>query len=180
MKNFQLIATKIDVLPLVHAITQQPELWNVNTLRTTHPGSVHSESDDIWARFNTLTEPGEVLNDKETVTYPARGRLPQIRPIAFDLMRRVEGVRLGRVIITRLPPGKRIAPHIDEGDSPDYYARYQVALQCLPGCLFTIESETVTFQTGDVWWIDNRRLHEVVNNSADDRIVMIVDIRVEP
>ena len=30
---------------------------------------------------------------------------------------------------------------------------------------------------GEVWWFDNARTHEVVNNSAGDRIHMIVDIR---
>jgi len=31
--------------------------------------------------------------------------------------------------------------------------------------------------SGEVWWFDNTQEHEVMNNSADDRIVMIVDIR---
>ena len=40
-----------------------------------------------------------------------------MRPIVFDLMRRIEAVSLGRVIITRLQPGGRIAPHADtDGD----------------------------------------------------------------
>jgi aspartyl/asparaginyl beta-hydroxylase (cupin superfamily) len=30
---------------------------------------------------------------------------------------------------------------------------------------------------GEVWWFDNTVEHEVVNNSADDRIVLICDIR---
>ncbi|MCH7852629.1 MAG: aspartyl/asparaginyl beta-hydroxylase domain-containing protein [Candidatus Marinimicrobia bacterium] len=95
-------------------------------------------------------------------------------------MRGVQGSRLGRVLITRLAPGKSIAPHADGGAPAEYYERYQVALQSLPGCLFTVGDETVTFNAGDVWHIDNRMTHSVVNNSADDRVVMIVDIRVAP
>jgi hypothetical protein len=30
---------------------------------------------------------------------------------------------------------------------------------------------------GEVWWFDNSKMHEVINNSADDRLTMIVDIR---
>jgi hypothetical protein len=30
---------------------------------------------------------------------------------------------------------------------------------------------------GEAWWFDNAQEHEVINNSADDRIHMIVDIR---
>jgi aspartyl/asparaginyl beta-hydroxylase (cupin superfamily) len=92
-------------------------------------------------------------------------------------MRMVEGVTLGRVIITKLPPGKKITPHVDGGAPATYFSRYQIALQSLPGALFTIGDETVNFESGEVWLIDNKKEHSVVNNSRDDRIVMIVDIR---
>ncbi len=177
MRNFELMAAGIDVAPLRHAITRQPDLWNANTLRTAHPGTAHSEVDDIWLWFNATDTPETVPDDRETIPYPAWPRLPQVRPLIFDLMRRVEGTRLGRVIVTRLAPGKSIAPHADAGAPADYYERYQFALQSLPGCLFTIGDETVSFATGDVWHIDNRETHAVVNNSADDRLAMIVDIR---
>jgi hypothetical protein len=32
-------------------------------------------------------------------------------------------------------------------------------------------------KTGDIWWFDNSQEHEVLNNSADDRLALIVDIR---
>jgi quercetin dioxygenase-like cupin family protein len=47
----------------------------------------------------------------------------------------------------------------------------------LPGALFHSGDETSNFHTGEVWWVNNRVTHSVVNNSADDRIVCIVDIR---
>jgi hypothetical protein len=31
--------------------------------------------------------------------------------------------------------------------------------------------------TGDIWWFNNRIEHEVINNSATERIHMVVDIR---
>jgi hypothetical protein len=30
---------------------------------------------------------------------------------------------------------------------------------------------------GTIWWFDNEKEHEVINNSANDRIHMVVDIR---
>jgi hypothetical protein len=27
-----------------------------------------------------------------------------------------------------------------------------------------------------MWWFDNRAMHSVVNNSADDRIVIVMDV----
>jgi quercetin dioxygenase-like cupin family protein len=95
----------------------------------------------------------------------------------FDLMRTVEGIQLGRVIITKLSPGKEITPHVDQGAPAEWFNRYQIALQSLPGALFHIGDETVNFRTGDVFMIDNRTEHSVQNHSADDRIVCIADIR---
>ena len=180
MRNFQLIAANVDVMPLLHAVTRQSQLWNENRLRTTYPETPHAEASDIWLWFNSTDDAATVADDKDTVPYPARQALPQARPIVFDLMRGVQGSRLGRVLITRLAPGKSISPHADGGAPAEYFSRYQVALQSLPGCLFTIGDEVVTFSPGDVWWIANQRTHSVVNNSTDDRVVLIVDIRVAP
>lgn len=165
-------------MPLLHAVTLQPELWDQNRLRTTYPKTPHADVSDIWLWFNQADDPKAVIDDRETIHYPAWLALPQARPLVFDLMRRVEGTRLGRVLITRLTPGKRITAHTDGGAPAEYYSRYQVVLQNTPGSVFRIEDETVTFRAGDVWWINNRNEHEVTNNGSDDRIVLIVDIRV--
>lgn len=170
-------------MPLLDAVVRQPELWNQNRLRTTHPGTPHTEVDDIWLRFNDLAifeethEASSVIDEHESINYPGMLKLPQARPIVFDLMRRVEGERLGRVLITRLAPGKKIAPHADGGSHAAYYDRYHVILQNLPGSIFRAGNETVSMKTGEVWYFDNAQEHEVINNSADDRITMIVDIR---
>lgn len=183
MKYFQQLAGAVNVAPLLNALQRQPELWNANTLRTKHPGTAHSEVSDIWLRFNDVAEyertgdPTTITDDKECLSYPAWDKLPQVRPIIFDLMRMVEAARLGRVIITKLPAGKEITPHVDGGAPATYFERYQISLQSLPGCLFRIGDETVNFRTGDVYWINNGVEHAVVNNSADDRIAMIVDLR---
>jgi hypothetical protein len=175
MKFFQQIAAGLNVTPLMNALQRQPELWNQFPIRTQHPGTAHSEVSDILVWFNSLD--GEIVDDKEAVAFPAWEKLPQLRPFIFDLMRTVEGMRLGRVIITKLPPGKSITPHVDGGAPATYYSRYQLALQSLPGALFNIGDETVNFRSGDIWHINNREIHSVVNNSSDDRIVCIIDIR---
>ena len=190
MRYFHKLASGLDVRVLVHSIARQPELWNVNRLRTTYPGTPHTEVSDIWLRFQDsaqVEEPqaGEVtvergrmfLDEHESINYPAFACLPAARQIIWDLMRLVEGERLGRVLITRLAPGCKIAPHADGGAHAAYYDRYHVALVVLPGVVFRAGNEQVLMTTGDVWWFDNSQEHEVINNSADDRLTMIVDIR---
>ena len=177
MRHFQKIFEGLDVVPLLAALGRKQHLWNANTLRTQFPGSPHAETDDIWLLFNNVPEDETaVIDDIAVRPYPAWAELPQARHLVFDLMRRVEGMQLGRVMITRLPPGKTIPEHADQGAPATYYQRHQIALQTLPGCVFNIGEEVVQFSMGECWWIDNRQPHSVVNNSADDRIVLIVDV----
>jgi hypothetical protein len=177
MRHFQKIAEGVDFVPLLDALARNPYLWNQNPLRTQHPGTAHAQVDDIWLWFNDVSSVEGVANDKEVVPYEAWHVLPQVRPIIFDLMRRVEGVRLGRVLITRLAPGKQITPHEDGGAPATYFTRYQIALQSLPGCLFHAGDETVNMRSGEVWQFDNTQTHSVINNSADDRLALVVDIK---
>lgn len=183
MRNFQLLADNVNVTPLMQELQRQPELWDQNTLRTKHPGTAHSQVSDIWLWFNRLPKNNDeifqVVNDKEVIPYKGWRLLPSARPIIFALMNQVQAVRLGRVMITRLPPGKEISPHKDGGAPATYFQRYQVALQCLPGNVFNIGNENVGFVSGQVWHINNKEEHSVINNSKDDRIVMIVDLRSE-
>lgn len=177
MQHFLQVGS-IDPVSTLAALAAKPDLWNEHPLRTQHPGTAHGEADDIWLLFNRVpADPAEVAGDTEVHPYRGWYELPSLRLAALELMRRVEGVQLGRVIVTRLRPGARILPHADQGAPASFYNRYQIALQSLPGCDFRIGGEHVTFQSGSVWWIDNRTEHEVINNSADDRIVCIVDIR---
>ena len=184
MKNFQFLAT-FDQVPLMHQVQLHPALWNQNTLRTTHPGTPHTEVDDIWLRFNDLTpykdkplaEYGGILDEHESIWYPAIDALPAARGLILWLMARVGGIRLGRCLITKLAPGEKVAPHIDGGSHAAYYERYHLILQGLPGNVFRCGTEQVDMLTGQIWWFQNGIEHEAVNNSADDRIHLIVDVK---
>ena len=178
MQNFLRIADGLNTSSVLRELVTQPELWDQNTLRTSHPDTAHADVSDIWLWFNAIPDtPDGVINDIQTVEYPAWTRLPSLRRMVLDLIHRVNGVQLGRCIITKLLPGGEITPHVDGGAPAEFYTRYQIALQSLPGALFHSGDETVNFRGGEIWWVNNRVTHSVVNNSADDRIVCIVDIR---
>jgi hypothetical protein len=163
------------VVPLVHQITRHPELWNQNRLRTEHPGSPHSKCDDILLRFQA--EGSQVIDDPECVWHSTWNVLTEAHDLIFNLARMVKAERIGRIIISRLPPGAEITPHEDGGAVASYYTRYQMPLQSAPGCVFECAGEKVQMCGGEVWWFDNKKTHSVVNNSATDRIAMIVDLK---
>src|ERR1051325_9466199 len=147
MKNFQLIGVNAEVLSLCHAIQRQPLLWNAETVRTTFDGSPHCQVDDILIRFQDIEKHRADLtgiDEHECIWQPAAYKLPQVRPLIFDLMRKVEGERIGLVLITRLAPGGVILPHKDGDQHAAYYDRYHILLHNLPGSVFQAGDEVVT------------------------------------
>lgn len=180
MRNFLKIADGIDVSQLLLALFRQPELWNGNTIRTKHPGTAHSQVDDILLRFNEIPPAGQehlIVDEHESVDFPAYKLLPEARALVMKVFAAVAGERLGRVLITRLPPGGRIDPHVDGGSHAAYYDRFHVCLQSDHNCLFRTGDEVVYMAQGELWWFDNSVEHEIVNGGDCDRIHLIIDAR---
>lgn len=181
MSNFLKIAEKVDVIPLLVNLASHQELWNTNRLRKDTPGSPHAEADDVWLRFQDFQpdNPVTVLSDPITIPYAGWIVLTEAKDICLNVMRRVNGIQLGRVLITRLAPGKQIPLHKDEGPVAMMYQRFQLALQSGPGCVIFSGQEQLMMQPGEVWWMNNREPHGVVNNSELERLAMVIDVRLD-
>jgi hypothetical protein len=177
VKHFLKIASGINVMPLLSALQRRPELWNADRVRQSFDKSPHAAVDDILLRFSdsAAKDIGDRLLCTNTESF---SNLPQARPLVYGLMTQVEGSVLGRAMVTRLAPGKCISPHADtRGRYANYFKRYHIVLQCEPGAVFRAEDEQIQMRQGEVWQFNAHAMHEVVNNSAEDRIVLIVDIR---
>lgn len=181
---------EVDVLPLMLAIQRRPELWKEDTYLRDYPQGPFAQIESIMLRFpvkRVLEMEEEVkavaegkhpsIDQHESVDYPAYKLLSEARPIVMGLMSRVGGERLGRVMINKIAPGGRIYPHRDTPAHAEYYDRFHVVLQSAPGVDFRAGDEHVYMGIGEVWWFQNAEEHEVINNSAVDRIHMVIDIR---
>jgi hypothetical protein len=182
MRNFMLLAGGIDVLPLALALQIQPELWNQHNERKEFDGTSHAGTSDIWVRYNDPKNLAygyeKFTQEHDSVWHPAYYKLPQLRPIVFSLMARCEAVRLGGVLITRIPPGGHILPHADKGWHPEYYnVKLYVPIQTNPQCINRVGDEHVVMRTGDCWYFNNLVEHEVINNGNDDRMTLIICLR---
>lgn len=197
MKNFLRLAEGLDITPLRLAIARRSDLWAEDTFLRHYPQGPFEDVETIFLRFpeRVVFDDADVAeqerkialykanqlpgyDQQESIDYPAYALFPQAREIVLALMTRVAGVRLGRVMINKVRAGGRIFPHADCPEHANYWNnRLHVVLQSLPGNDFRCEDEHVHMRAGEVWWFDNRLDHEVVNNSADDRIHLVVDIR---
>lgn len=175
MKHFYKVAENVQVGHIMTALMRHPDLWDFDDSRTTFENSPHTEVSDILVRFGNKDGDSLEAHDLEPVR-----RLPFLKQIALDVLKLVNGSRLGRVVITKLEPGQKILPHADVlGEYSHYYTRYHLVLQGLSGSLFSCGDETVNMRTGELWWFDASVEHAVMNNSQDDRIHMLIDVRVD-
>lgn len=186
MKNFMRLSAGVDINPLLLAVKRRPDLWKEDTYLRDYPQGPFNQIESIMLRFpeKGVYETEKELQDHlskydqhENIDYPAYKLLPEARPLVMNLFNYVAGERLGRVMINKIAPGGVIFPHVDTKSHTDYYSRFHVVLQSQPGVVFRAGDENIYMATGEVWWFDNSKEHEVINNSADDRIHMIVDVR---
>ena len=175
-----------DAEPLRMALQTRPDLWNRHPYRTSFEGTPFGGMDDILLRYSRpemhegVADPMALVNDTCLVQYEAWRLLPQAHAVIFNLMRRYEGIALGRVVVARLPMGGRISPHADDYGSyaaRDDGLRFHAVVQALPGCLFQCGDEVIQTRTGEVWWFNHKQMHSAQNNSADERIHLLIDIQ---
>lgn len=185
MKNFLKLST-FDPMPLRMAIARRPELWKEDTYLRDYPQGPFGEVESIILRFppRSVLETQEAVerhlanvDQHECVDQPVYKLLPEARSIVMPLMAYVQGERLGRVMINKIDPGGRIFPHADTEAHAAYYTRYHACLASSPGYLFRCGDERITMNAGEVFWFNNAIEHEVVNNGADERISVVIDIR---
>jgi hypothetical protein len=187
MKHFAKIATGIDVGPLLQQLDSQPELWDQHPVRT-EAAMAFSGTSDIWVRYNDydnlngrqLGQLGDFNGPHFPVWYPAYYRLPALRPILFYLQSLVGSVHLGGVLITRIPAGHQVKPHVDAGWHAEWHnVKVYLPLRSNPLCVNTCGDEAVTMAVGEAWTFDNLTVHSVVNGGPFERLTLISCMRVE-
>jgi hypothetical protein len=180
LRHFIKLGEGVDTRQVLVALHHNENLWNQNPIRKISAGSPHAEMDDIWVRYK---DPKEVdINNRADMHFPvwldAYYKLPQLRNIIFSVMAQCQAEHLGFVLITRIPPGCKVYPHKDAGWHPEFYnTKVYVALQTNDKCVNRVEEESVVMKTGDVWYWDNLKEHDVINDGDEDRITLIICLR---
>ena len=185
MKYLKQLFTGIDVAPILAELDAHPEVWDVRPLRKVT--YVHGDISDVWVRFNAWEnyDPagGEealkrfVLEPHDAVWYPESDCLPSLKTLIFELMCQLRAERLGTVLITRIPPGKKVHPHIDPGWAARFYEKVAVQLRSAPEQAFCYEDGRYVCEAGTIYSFDNSQTHWVDNDSAVERITAIICIK---
>lgn len=175
------------VAPLVQQLEAAPELWDENVFRTEGQGpygaSPHGRISDIIVRFNdwaNWTGDRAAFNDEhESVWWGPYDKLPYIQPLVFDLMRTFYAERLGMVLLTRIPPHCHVGKHVDTGWHANHYLKFGVQIKAAPGQFFCYENYRLETHVGDLFAFDNSKPHWVENPTDEERITLIVCLRLQ-
>lgn len=183
MKHFAKIASGLNVAPALAQIESQPELWDRDPERMTATGSPHVQSSDMWLRFRPrreLTSRQRFGEPHFAEFWPAWHALPGLHPVVFDIMARVGAVYLGGILATRIPAGCEILPHVDTGWHPTFNStKAYVILKANDRCVNHCLEERVVMKPGEAWLFNNLVTHSVENHGDDERIAIVITMRVE-
>ena len=108
---------------------------------------------------------------------PVLENLPYIRRIIYE---QLPGTPR-KCLVARLPAGGTIHLHVDEGKGMEEYftetLRLHIPVYTNPQAHFFITPRFFTFGEGELWVINNRVEHGVINDHPqDERVHLIVDI----
>lgn len=171
-----------DVNRLIDQLDKSPHVWNTHKLRTETYGTPHTQVSDIWVRYNDWANfDGDaakfVLEPHQSTWYGVIEYIPAVVKLVVDVFNEVEGKELGGVLITKVPPGGEVAPHIDNGWHARYYDKYAVQLKGNQDQVFWFEDSELRPEPGDLYTFNNSKTHAVYNNSTEDRMTLIICIR---
>lgn len=186
MKPFHRIGQFFDINPVLRELKSQPLLWGKSP-RVTFKGSPHHAVQDIILRGpigREMNDLHQLYVELQCEDYPMSSMMPKTMSIAYNLAyllsnddeRDTGGLRLGRVILTKLPAGATIDPHKDEGPVPQFYRRIHLCVAGGDENIFMIDGTVQVMQTSEMFDCDVRRLHTVINLMETDRIHLIVDV----
>jgi hypothetical protein len=165
---------ELDVAPLAAAIAAQgEEAWNEHEHRQ-KDYEVHRQTQSIVLLFAELTHWPVI----EVLRQPGWDRLAAVAvPIMDSIIARwyPPGGRIIRAMVAKLPPGGRIDPHCDRHPSFGCGHRIHAPIATNERVRFTIDGRPHHLQVGQVYEVNNKKTHSVINKGTTDRIHFIFD-----
>ena len=176
MQYFRKVKEGLDLRPFLKEIDSVADAWSLNTGRQDKI-AVQREAEAIPIRGIVKSKiAGRARCDvhESRFTNTSR-RFPRFRDF-LQAFAQEELAELGRAKIVRLMPGRRVYPHIDRGEYYRLRDRYHLILRSAAGSYLKSGDEEVRMREGELWWFDNKQVHEAHNDGEAERIHLIFDM----
>ena len=176
MRYFRRVRSAIDPKPFLDEIASVEGAWDTSTGRQ-EKIMVQREAMSIPLRGLRKSAIGErKRRDVHESRWTSGSKsYPIARQFLIDLAEDLDSV-MSRAKIVCLPAGRRVYPHIDRGDYYLYRDRYHLVLRSARGSWLKAGDEEIRMLEGELWWFDNKQIHEAFNDGEEDRIHMIFDL----
>lgn len=180
MKFFERLESGVDIGPILAEIERQPDAWLKQTGRQERSPV---QRDTAAIPIRGLRKSRIQLRRRRDVHESRFTGLSHDFPATVSFIRLVAVERdaeLGRAKIVRLNSGARVSPHIDRGA---YYARrdrLHLVLKSPLGSRLLAGDEEVRMRAGELWWFDNKQVHEAFNEADAERLHLIFDLLPRP
>jgi Aspartyl/Asparaginyl beta-hydroxylase len=176
LRNFRRVSFGIDVRPFLVEIAAAEQLWLQNTWRQDRI-AVQRETNTIFLRgVDGRSTDGSDINDvQECFTTREAANFPALMAFLGQFAE-TNDASLQRAMIVRLKPIGRVYPHVDRGAYYQFRDRYHLVLVSPGGSELSSGGERMILREGEVWWLDNKRVHSARNLSADWRVHAIFDL----
>jgi hypothetical protein len=175
-RNFEFVASGLDVAPLAALLDANPAWWRDITMRQDYLGSAHAATHCIYLRGPAGFTFEEYFLELAALDYP---RLPTalaaLMPVVRPLLRAIDWRELGRILIVRLPAGAELDEHIDQGEYARHYARFHIPLVTNADCALVVAGEPQHMAVGEAWWFNHHKPHYAYNHGETERVHLIVD-----
>jgi len=161
MKNFFCLAQQVDVPSILYEL---------------HRGMGH--------KWRPLREKTQVLPIRENLAgagfswYTSAGLVNKIKPLVFDLARRVEATRIEDVSCIRFAPGTKGELHLN-GGAYEVFEEYFIIVEADKGAILRCDEEQICPAPGQVWWVASNKEAVAQNYSASDLTYITVKLWVE-
>jgi hypothetical protein len=174
--NFILIQKNINISTFTQEILENSNLFLLDTERQKNI-FVQSETQTIYLKKAGVSFQDSLrsCDTHESVITENAKKIPLLYEWVNRFSNEVGGI-LGRVLIVKLKPNGRIYKHIDSGEYYRSRDRFHLVLQSPLGTIFICEEEKVVMYEGELWWFNNKKIHEVINPSDFWRIHVVFDI----
>ncbi len=176
MKHFRLLKHGVNTRAIMMELETQPNAWHEQIGRQSKV-KVQRESESIPLRGLVKSKVGN--GKKRDVQESRYTSLSQRFPSAVAFITstaKERGTTPGRAKLVRLRPGCKVYPHIDRGAYYEKHDRFHLVIKSEDGSYLRTEEEEIRMKEGELWWFDNKRIHEAYNDSAGDRIHLIFDL----
>lgn len=124
----------------------------------------------------TIEEWSVIVECEDNPQY--KDKFPSVRQLAHWMYQQVNGIALGRIMIVNLAPRGHVPAHIDPLDYFAMYSRFHVPFKTNNNVTFSggAGTEKEHMPQGHLSQLNNRLLHQLDNDSDENRIHVIVDI----